>query len=215
MAKKISGSVGKGGKNVIDDTSGQLVVTDGVSTGEGNPSPSASLALSAPASPLPQSARVAFPIGDDFEFAYDPAEFGPAVSLDYELDVLAVRMGETPRVDVTLALLQDEMFVADAAGPSPFIDASATTWITLREAGLTAADFVAVDGGGESPDFGRPFEFGYAFEAAYSGFGLDVGLRLDNMQATVNTVPEPSAVWVVAALALAVLWRRRVRVAQS
>lgn len=211
MAKKISGSVGKGGKNKPIDTSGQVVVTDSVSADTGNPAPSAVLEFSAPASSTPQSVGVAFPIGDDFEFKYDPGELGPLASLDFLLDVLPVNVSGTPQVHVTLAVLQGEAFVATPTAATPYVDGTETGWTQLRQFGLRADDFAAADGGPERPDFNQPFEFGYAFLAEYAATPLEVQLQLDNMEATLNPVPEPAPLVLVIVLGVAMWWRRRSR----
>jgi len=215
MAKKISGSVGKGGKNAPIDTSGQLVSTDGVDPGTGNPAPSAVLTFSAPASSSPQSAGIAFPIGEDFEFNYDPAEFGPVESLDFLIDILPNGVQGTPEVHITLAILQNEFFIADIDPNTPSIDGTEPGWTQLAQLGLRAEDFTATDGGPERPDFNQPFEFGYAFLADYQTTPLQVQLQLDNMEATVNTIPEPTLFALAIVLGAPLLLRRRYRMNES
>lgn len=207
MAKKISGSVGKGGKNKPEDT---VVVQEFLNASAGNPAPSMELTLTAPSSSVPQTAIVAYPIGEDFEFRYDPAELGAVESLEFLLDVLPVRVEGTARVDISLAILQGELFVAPPRSDTPGVTGAQTQWTTLSQSGLRAEDFVAVDGGGERPDFGLPIEFGYLYTADFDAAGLDVVLQLDNFEATVNTVPEPTAAALVLVLVLAaaLLWRR-------
>jgi hypothetical protein len=204
MAKKISGSVGKGGKNIVVDTSGQLTAGDLVSETEGNPAPSGVLEFSAPASSTTETWAVAFPIGD--EFLYDPAEFGPAVSIDFELDVLPTEVSGTSHVDITLAILQDDSFIVLPTVGSPNVDGTEADWTTLGQTGLQADDFNAVEGGLEHPDFGRPFQFGYLFSGEYSTTELSVVLGIDNMEATINTVPEPTSIVLALAMGAAVLW---------
>jgi hypothetical protein len=212
MAKKISGSVGKGGKNKPQDTSGQVVVSDTVSGDTGNPAPSAVLHFSAPASSSPQAVTVAFPIGEDFEFFYDPAELGAVASLDFQLDLLPTLVSGTPQVHVSLAIVQGEAFIAPPTVGTPSVNGTEGGWVLLQQFGLRAEDFVAADGGPERPDFGLPFEFGYAFSATYSTVPLDVRLQLDNMEATINTVPEPTALALLLVLGVPLIWRRVVRV---
>ncbi|QEG33334.1 hypothetical protein [Bythopirellula goksoeyrii] len=206
MAKKISSSVGKGGKNIVEDTSGQLAAVDSVADNEGNPAPSAELDFSAPPSSTTQTWAVAFPIGD--EFVYDPTEFGPAVSLDFQLDVLAREVSGSSHVDITLAILQNESFLATTRADTPRVDGTQLDWTTLSQSGLRAEDFAAVDGGREVPDFSQPFQFGYAFTGEYSTTGLSVKLGIDNMEATVNTIPEPTSIALAFAMSAAVLWHR-------
>lgn len=215
MAKKISGSVGKGGKNKPVDTSGQLALTDAVDSGTGNPAPSAVLAFDAPGSPSPQSAGVVFPIGEDFEFVYNPDELGPVESLDFLLDILPNTVAGTPEVHVTLAIFQGEFFIADIAPNTPSFDGTETGWTQLEQSGLRADDFTATDGGYERPDFNQGFEFGYAFLADYQSVPLEVQLQLDNMEATINTVPEPTLLALALVLGAPLLLRRQIRTGNS
>lgn len=206
MAKKISASVGKGGKNKPIDTSGQATLSDSLDNNAGNPPPSAALAFSAPASGVDEQLVVAFPIGD--EFIYDPIELGPATSLDFVVDVFAESLAGASRVEVTMAVLQDGFFIAAPTSSTPSMDGSEVGWARLSHAGLEANDFLAADGGGRAPDFSRPFQFSYAFHADYSATTLGVDLRIDNMEATVNTIPEPGSAALVMAMGAAILWDR-------
>lgn len=206
MAKKISGSVGKGGKNKPIDTSGQVTLTDSVDESAGNPPPSAVLTFDALATGTEEYVVVAFPIGD--EFIYDPIEFGPATSLDFALDVLAEPVAGASNVDITLAVLQGEFFVAAPNPSTPSVDGMEGGWTRLSHTGFEARDFLAVDGSGLVPDFSEPFQFAYAFHANYSSTALSVDVRLDNMEATVNTIPEPTSLGLAMAMGAAVLWHR-------
>ena len=207
MAKKISGSVGKGGKNKPVDTSGQVTLNDAVDEMAGNPPPSHLLEFDAPASSNLENVVVAFPIGD--ELAYDPMEFGPATSLDFALDVLAEPVSGALHVDITLAVLQGEFFVAQPNLSTPMVDGTEGGWTRLSHGGLEARDFLSVDGDGSMPDFTEPFQFAYAFHANHSTTALSVELRLDNMEATVNTIPESSCgVFLAIAMGASVLWYR-------
>ena len=206
MAKRISSSVGKGGKNKPIDTSGQVTLDDSVDETVGNPPPSAVLTFDAPATGTEEYVVVAFPIGD--EFIYDPIEFGPATSLDFALDVLAEPVAGASHVDITLAVLQGEFFVASPNPSTPSVDGTKGGWTRFSHTGFEARDFLAVDGSGAVPDFSQPFQFAYAFHADYSSSALSVDLRLDNMAATVNTVPEPTSVGLAMAMGAALLWHR-------
>jgi hypothetical protein len=177
-----------------------------VDSAEGNPPPSSVLEFSAPPSLNIETARVSFPIGD--EFVYDPIEFGPAVSLDFSIDVMLIEVSGTSDVDITLAILQGEYFIISPTIVTPSISGLETDWTNLSQTGLQAVDFLAVDGGTEIPDFGKPFQFGYAFTGNYSTTGLTVELGLDNMEATINTVPEPTSIMLVLAMGVSVLWCR-------
>jgi hypothetical protein len=206
MAKKISASVGKGGKNKPVDTSGQVTMTDSVDESVGNPPPSAMLTFDAPATGTEEHVVVAYPIGD--EFMYDPIEFGPATSLDFALDVLAEPAAGASHVDITLAVLQGDFFVASPNLSTPYVDSTEGGWIRISHTGFEARDFLAVDGSDAVPDFSEPFQFGYAFHANYSSAALSVDLRLDNMEATVNTIPEPISLGLAMAMGATMLWHR-------
>ena len=206
MAKKISGSVGKGGKNTSVDTSGQVVSTLSVSDTDGSPAPSDILTFSAPASSATESVGIVYPIGD--EFVYDPIEFGPIESIDFRLDVLPSTIDGAARIDITLAIIQSETFIASPTADTPSVDDTELDWTTLSQTWLRAEDFSAVDGGPEHPDFGRPIQFGYTFLGEYSTTALSVELGIDNMEATINTVPEPSSVMLLVSMGAVLLWRR-------
>lgn len=206
MAKKISASVGKGGKNKPIDTSGQLTLTDSVDETLGNPPPSAVLTFEAPTTGTEEYAVVAFPIGD--EFVYDPIEFGPATSLDFAIDVLVEPVAGASHVDITLAVLQGEFFVAAPNTSTPYVDGMEGGWTRFSHTGFESRDFLAVDGSGLAPDFSEPFQFAYAFHTNYLSTALSVELRLDNMEAIVNTIPEPTSLGLAMAMGATVLWHR-------
>ncbi len=186
-----------------DTTSGHLTFGGFGSTTEGNPAPSTILTFSAPASSNPEFATVGYPF--DTDFFIDPAISGDVISLDFQLDVLPFVVEGASQIHVTLAILQDEPFIAAASGQSI---PSGTNWDTLGDTGLGATDFSAVDGGPERPDFSRPFQFGYAFRGDYSTIALDVELGLDNMQVEITTVPEPTTIVLIVSMGASLLWSR-------
>jgi hypothetical protein len=188
---------------IFENSSGQLVVTGSGSETQGNPAPSTLLGMNAPASSTLQRAMIAYPI--DTDFLFDPATNGAAVSIDFQLDILPSVVDGTSQLYVTLALLQDEPFTAVLSRQSV---AEGVSWLTLGDIGLQASDFSAVDGGPERPDFGRPFQFGYAFSGEYSTGGLDVQIGVDNMQVEITTIPEPSSIVLVLSLGVVLLWSR-------
>lgn len=207
MAKKISASVGKGGKNKPVDTTGQATLDVSLDEAGGYPAPSAVLKIDAPATTAEQRVVFAYPIGD--ELAYDPAELGPATSLDFSIDVLAESIAGASQIDVTLAVLQRELFIASPTSSTPSVDGDEVGWTRLSQTGLQARDFLAADGSDAAPDFSEPFQFAYAFHADYSTGALTAELRVDNMEAAVNTVVlEPTSLGLAAAMGAAVLWRR-------
>jgi len=188
---------------ILEDTSGQLTFGGFGSTTEGNPAPSTTLTFSAPASSNPESATVGYPF--DTDFFIDPAISGDVLSIDFQLDVLPTIVDGASQIDVTLAILQDEPFIAAASGQST---SSGASWITLGDTGLQATDFSAVGGGTARPDFSRSFQFGYAFRGDYSTTALSVELGLDNMQVEITTVPEPTTIVLMISLAASLLWSR-------
>lgn len=189
------------------DTAGQLTIGEDGAESSGNPAPSSLLSMSAPMSSAPQTAIVAFPIDDYFRF--DPISSGPALSIDFQLDVLPLAVGGTDHVDITLAILQDnEAFIVSRAGGSPSVDGAETDWTTLGQADLLPENFLPVDGGTERVDFNEPFQFGYAFTGEYSTTALAVELGLDNMQVEITTVPEPTSIAMAVAMGAALLWSR-------
>jgi hypothetical protein len=188
----------------LDGASGLTVLDTGTDV-DGNPGPSMVLTFGAPTPLAPESVAIAFPIDDVFFF--DPATSGPAVSIDFLIDVLPSTVVGTADVDVTLAIIQDEPFIVERAG-GPSVDGSESGWTTLGQNGLRSEDFVAVDGGPERPDFGRPFQFGYAFSGEFSTTALSVELGLDNMEVEITTVPELSSFILAVAMGATLCWHR-------
>jgi hypothetical protein len=124
------------------------------------------------------------------------------------LDVLAEPVAGASHVDITLAVLQGDFFIAAPNPSTPSVDGMEGGWTRVSHTGFEARDFLAVDGSGRVPDFSDPFQFSYAFHANYQSTALSVDLRLDNMEATVNTIPEPTSIGLVLAMGAAVLWHR-------
>jgi len=185
------------------DTAGQLTAEDDASPDE----ESMVLTFSAPASSVPETATVAFPFDSDFVF--DPNSSGPAVSIDFQLDVLANVLSGTPDVDITLAILQGgKSFVASRAGGSPSVDSGDTDWTNVGQTGLVANEFQAVDGGSDRVDFSQAFQFAYAFSGEYSSMALSVDLGLDNLHVEITTIPEPTTIALAFAMGASLLWHR-------
>lgn len=189
---------------IVTDTSGQLTLSGNGSETQGSPAPSTQLFFSAPGSGSPQSYAVAYPI--DTDFVFDPATSGRAVSIDFAVDVLPTAVTGSNDIQVTLTILQDQFFVASGAGD--FLTTGGA-WVTADHIGLLASDFRAVDGGGALPDFGRSFQFGYAFLGDYSTQGLSIELGVDNMTVEITTVPEPMSIAVMLVLCGGALLCRR------
>ena len=184
---------------IATDTSGQLSYSDDV-----DPTDDFMLVgFDAPASLKSETAAVAFPI--DTEFLYDPATSGPALSLDFEPDVISQNIPGTSHIEVSLAIVQDEPFLATGTS---FLDGTEIAWTTLVQRNLVADDFRPVDGGLQRPDFSQPFQFGYAFSGEYSSTALDVDLQLDNRTVEITTVPEPTTMGLAFSLGAAYVWHR-------
>jgi hypothetical protein len=90
----------------------------------------------------------------------------------------------------------------------PSISGPATGWATLRAQGFTASDFQEVDGGLGHPDFGQPFQFGYALTSQTSTQPFHLELGLDNMTVEITTIPEPTSMFLALSLGAAFLWHR-------
>jgi hypothetical protein len=189
---------------IVTDTSGQLTLTGTGDQIGGNPAPSTQLFFSAPGSASPQSFAVAYPF--DTDFVFDPIGRGRLESMDFFIDVLPTQITGTANIEVTLAILQDEVYIATNSGGSV---SQGTGWLTIGDTGLLATDFFEADGGATSPDFTRSFQFGYAFMGDYASQGLDVELSVDNMNVSITTVPEPMSIMVVLILCGGALMCRR------
>jgi hypothetical protein len=189
---------------IVTDTSGQLTLSGNGSDTAGNPAPSTQLFFSAPGSGSPQSFAVAYPF--DTDFVFDPVGRGRLESMDFFIDVLPTQITGTANIEVTLAILQDEVYIASNSGGAV---TQGTGWLTVGDTGLLARDFFEADGGPGQPDFGRVFQFGYAFLGDYSTQGLNVELGLDNMNVGITTIPEPMSIAVVLILCGGALMCRR------
>ncbi len=190
---------------IVTDTSGQLSLGGVGDTIDGNPAPSTKLFVSAPGSGDPQSFIVAYPFDSDFVFT-PIADCCRNMTMDFAIDVLPTVITGTADVEVTLAILQDEVYVATGQGGAV---APGTGWMTVSDTGLIASDFFEADGGAGHPDFTRTFQFGYAFMGDYSTEGLNVELNVDNMHVGLNNVPEPMTLAIVLVLCGGALFCRR------
>jgi hypothetical protein len=173
----------------------------------GNPPNSYILTVDAPATSSLESATVIIPLDDEFFFRLST---GPAVSMDFSIDVLPLMVEGTNDIDVSLGILQREFYLARAT-PSydpPSISGPVTAWTTLRAQSLTASDFQEADGGSGHPDFGQPFQFGYAFTSQTSTPPLHLELGLDNMTVEITTIPEPTSIALAFSMGAAFLWNR-------
>jgi hypothetical protein len=189
---------------IVTDSFGQLSYHDDADSSDAGRAPSMLVGFDAPGSSNLESAVVAFPIDSDFLF--DPATNGPAISIDVDLEVLPQNILGTTQIDVSLAIIQGETFIATAGVQS--LDGTETDWTTLVQRGLTANDFQAADGGPERPDFSQSFKFGYSFSGEYSSTALDVDLLLDNMTVEITTVPEPTTIGLALSLGAVFVWHR-------
>ncbi len=190
----------------LEDSSGQLSLDGAGSDTLGNPPPSTLLVFGAPGSSTSEVATVAYPFDSDFVFRASTGQ--PALTIDFGVDVLPQVLEGTSQIHVTLALLQDEPFVATAAGQPV---ESGAAWMRVSDRGLGPGDFTAVDGSPNHPDFSRAFQFGYALTGQYSQGGLDVEIGVDNMRVEITTVPEPTSIVLALSLGISLLvgrwWR--------
>jgi hypothetical protein len=173
----------------------------------GSPPNSYILTVDAPATSSPESATVIVPLDDEFFFRLGT---GPAVSMDFSIDVLPLAVEGTNDVDVSLGILQGEFYLARAIPTfdPPSISGPATEWTTLRAQGFTASSFQEADGGSGHPDFGQPFQFGYALTSQTSTLPLHFELGLDNMTVEITTIPEPTSLVVAFSIGASFLWNR-------
>lgn len=191
---------------IVTDTSGGQLTFSGVGDElGGNPAPSTKLFISAPGSGDPQSFVVAYPFDTNFMFT-PTLGCCRGMTMDFAVDILPTQVTGTANLEVTLAILQDEVFVATGHGGSVSPGAG---WMTVSDTGLIAGDFFEADGGGSNPDFTRTFQFGYAFLGDYSTDGLNVEVGVDNMHVGLNNVPEPMSMAVVLILCGGALMCRR------
>ena len=194
-----------GNTAILNDTSGSLTASDAASSTVGSGDTDSSILMFDASSSLSnETASVAFPI--DTFFVFDPSSSGDAVSIDFQLEILPTTVAGTSSVDVAFTIIQDEPFVASRAAGS--IDGTETDWTSIGQSGLRLEDFQAVDGGPERPDFGRPFQFGYAFTGEYSTSALSVQLGIDNMHVEITTVPEPTSIALAVAMGISLWWNR-------
>ncbi len=187
---------------VLQDTTGGQLTFDGRES-VGNPSPGTQLVLWAPNSSALETATIAYPI--DTDFVFNPPRGGAATSIDFDVDVLPLVVDGTSELRVTLAIVQDKPFLAEAEGGST---GAGSSWQLIGDTGLRAGDFSAVDGSAGHPDFSRPFQFGYAFTGQYSTEELYVQVGVDNMHVQITTIPEPSSVLLLLAMGAAVVLGR-------
>jgi hypothetical protein len=173
----------------------------------GNPPNSYILTVDALATSSPASATVVIPLDDEFFFRLST---GPAVSMDFSIDVLPLEVEGTNDVDVSLGILQGEFYLARATTTfdPPSIGGPATDWTPLRAQGFTASDFQEADGGPGHPDFGQPFQFGYALTSQTSTQPLHLELGLDNMTVQITTIPEPTSLVLAFSIGASFFWSR-------
>ncbi len=190
---------------IVTDSSGQLSLSGVGDQVGGNPAPSTKLFVSAPGSGDPQSFVVAYPFDTDFMFT-PGVGCCRNITMDFAIDVLPTEITGAADVEVTLAILQGEVYVATGHGGAV---SQGTGWMTVGDTGMVAGDFFEADGGGTHPDFTQMFQFGYAFMGDYSTQGLNVELSVDNMHVGLNNVPEPMSLAVVLILCGGALMCRR------
>lgn len=194
---------------IVSDTSGQLTLTGVGDSVVGNPAPSAKLFISAPGSGDPQSFVVAYPFDTDFMYV-PPAGCCRQETIDFAIDILPTQITGTANLEVTLTILQGEVYVAHGHGGAVLPGAAGGAgWMTVSDTGLIASDFFSVKDGTSHPDFTQTYQFGYAFMGDYSTQGLNVEVNVDNMHVGLNNVPEPMSLAITLILAGGALMCRR------
>jgi hypothetical protein len=193
---------------IVTDTSGQLTLGGLGDDVAGNPAPSTKLFFSAPGSGDPESFVVAYPFDTDFTFVPADATCCRQMTMDFAVDILPLDVTGTPGMEVTLAILQDEVFIADGQGTT-IDDTNEGNWLTVSHTGITFDRFNEADGGLGHPDPTRAFQFGYAFLGDYSTGGLNVELNVDNMNVGITFVPEPMSITIALILCGGALLCRR------
>lgn len=193
---------------IVTDTSGQLSLGGVGDQVGGNPAPSTKLFFSAPGSGNPESFVVAYPFDSDFTFVPADAACCRQITMDFAVDILPIDVTGTANIEVTLAILQGEVFIAEGQGAS-FNDTHEGAWQTLSSSGIRLESFREADGGGGSPDPTQSFQFGYAFLGDYSTQSLNVDMNIDNMNVGVSFVPEPFSISIVLILCGGALMCRR------
>jgi hypothetical protein len=147
-------------------------------------------------------------ISRHLDFVYDPSVLGAIASLSYEEDQTRLSAGWSPALVAGNAVL----FQAGKIylGPNFVFGPNNLSWTERSFTGLTAADFVELDGMNvlteSHPDFSASaptLGFGYSRSNSYS-FSSSISHGIDNWFFTVESaapVPEPAAAAGLAGLA--------------
>jgi hypothetical protein len=145
--------------------------------------------------------------GVDMATRYVPSTQGAITSINFSIDARFISgsvLGEGQQVKL-MAKQGTRVFGAGLL----FTDSDGL-WRTLVADGLTAADFVALDGLGGSVNFsstGAPIRFGFAAGATFFESGANLKAEYDNFSVTV--IPAPGALALLGLGAVAAGRRRR------
>jgi MYXO-CTERM domain-containing protein len=145
-------------------------------------------------------------ISRHLDFSYDPSVFGAISSIDYTEDQTRTSAAWSPAQVAGYSVLfqSGKVFLGTGFvfGPADF------NWSERTTPGLTAADFVELDGmsvlPASHPDFssaGSVINFGYARSNSYS-FSSAISHGIDNWSFTVVSIPEPASGAAMAGLAV-------------
>lgn len=173
---------------------------------EGNPGPSREISLNV--NPGVGTVWAVSRYGVDSATRYVPSNQGPITSINFSIDARFISgsvLGEGQQVKL-MAKQGTRVFGAGLL----FTDSDGL-WRTLVADGLTAADFIALDGSSSVIDFsltGAPIRFGFAAGTSSTELeGVNLKAEYDNFMVTV--IPAPGALAVLGFGALAATRRRR------
>ncbi len=133
----------------------------------------------------------------------------PIQSLKFSIDQIAILNHANIGVGIGVALRQgtkNYMTVAGAHVNSTF------SWVTFVDNGLTASSFRTWTNPNDHPDFssaGGLIQFGFFTQNSNDGALRSRAAGFDNWEVTVNPVPEPSTLAILAVGAVSMLGRRR------
>ena len=146
-------------------------------------------------------------------FLYQPLSYNPSVSgaigtLDFSIDYRT----NDPFSEIAFFIQNGGGFGSTAGFTTPIVDGE---WHTLEVLGLNSTDFLSADFEGNTT---LRFGFGFYSSAEIDPFGIDgvdYQIEVDNFIVTMNPVPEPSSLFLVAGGALTLLSRRSRRSLRS
>jgi len=141
-------------------------------------------------------------------FTYDPSTQGAITSIDVSYDLIEFAPLHGYEVVYGILLFQDKTYYV---GPTENLNQP--SWTSFSHDGLTAADFYNDWGGGPAhPDIsatGGVIKFGFFSGNTPVGGPFNTSSGIDNLSITINSVPEPATLSLLAFGGLAMLRKRR------